>query len=119
MKDYFKIAAEYHKGMELLSDDIPETVKAFEELVRVTTQNEALSKKVKELIAFGIAITVRCDGCIAAHASAVHKAGATRQEVAEMIGIALLMGGGPSSVYGVEAMRAYDQLSQTRPVAVQ
>lgn len=55
---------------------------------------------------------MRCDGCIAAHAKAVLKAGATRQEVAEMIGVAILMGGGPSSVYGAEAMRAYDQFSE-------
>ncbi|SIS42061.1 carboxymuconolactone decarboxylase family protein [Neptunomonas antarctica] len=43
--------------------------------------------------------------------SAVLSAGATRQEVAEMIGVAMLMGGGPSAVYGVEAMRAYDEFA--------
>jgi AhpD family alkylhydroperoxidase len=111
MKNYSKIASEYHTGLGELAKDIPGPVKAFGELVSAATKEDALSKKVKELIAFGIAITVRCDGCIAAHASAVHKAGATRQEVAEMIGVALLMGGGPSSVYGVEAMRAYDEFA--------
>jgi len=119
MKNYSKIAAEYHEGMGELAKEIPGPVKAFSGLVDAATQGDALSNKVKELIAFGIAITVRCDGCIAAHASAVHKAGATRQEVAEMIGVALLMGGGPSSVYGVEAMRAYDAFSKTAPVAAE
>jgi len=111
MKDYSKIASEYHAGLGKLASDTPGPIQAFGELVSSATQDDALSKKVKELIAFAIAITVRCDGCIAAHASAVHKAGATRQEVAEMIGVALLMGGGPSSVYGVEAMRAFDEFS--------
>lgn len=119
MKNYSKIAAEYHEGMGQLAHDIPDAVKAFGDLVETTTRDEALSKKVKELIAFGIAITVRCDGCIAAHASAVHSAGATRQEVAEMVGVALLMGGGPSSVYGVEAMRAYDELAGSDTDAAQ
>ena len=74
-------------------------------------RGERLSKKTKVLIAFAIAITVRCDGCLAHHAQAVHNAGASRDEVAEMIGVALLMGGGPSAVYGVEAMRAYDEFA--------
>lgn len=117
MKDYSEIASEYHAGFGKLANDIPGPVKAFGELVSAATKDDALSKKVKELIAFGIAITVRCDGCIAAHASAVHNAGATRQEVAEMVGVALLMGGGPSSVYGVEAMRAYDELAASAAVA--
>ncbi|MCL4127376.1 UNVERIFIED_CONTAM: hypothetical protein GTU68_022583 [Idotea baltica] len=77
------------------------------------TADGALTTKVKELIAFAIAITVRCDGCLAHHAQAVLKAGATRQEVAEMIGVAILMGGGPSSVYGAEALRAYDEFAET------
>jgi len=119
MKNYSKIAAEYHEGMGELAKENPGPVKAFSDLVGAATRDGVLSTKVKELIAFSIAITVRCDGCIAAHASAVHKAGATRQEVAEMIGVALLMGGGPSSVYGVEAMRAYDAFSKMAPVAAE
>ena len=73
------------------------------------TAEGALSVKTKELIAFAIAISVRCDGCIAHHSQAVLKAGASRQEVSEMIGVAILMGGGPASIYGAEALRAFDQ----------
>ncbi len=74
----------------------------------------SLSAKTKELIAFGIAINVQCDGCIANHARAVLDAGASREEVSEMIGVAMLMGDGPSSVYGVEAMQAYDEFSNAK-----
>lgn len=111
MKSYLSIASEYQSGYRQLSKAIPETTRAFGGLVGAATREEALSKKMKELIAFAIAITVRCDGCIASHANAVLKAGATREEVAEMIGVAIFMGGGPSSVYGVEAMRAYDEFA--------
>lgn len=114
MKDYAAIANEYHAGYGQLAKEIPTTTKAFGELVTNATQDAVLSKKTKELIAFAIAITVRCDGCIASHAKAVCNAGASRQEVAEMIGVAVLMGGGPSTVYGAEALRAFDQFASLK-----
>ena len=109
MKNYSEIAEQYHSGYADLGELIPTTTSAFGRLVMDATVDGALSTKTKELIAFAIAITVRCDGCLAHHSQAVFKAGATRQEVAEMIGVAILMGGGPSTVYGVEALRAYDE----------
>lgn len=109
MKDYSVIASEYHSGYAKLAEEIPDATATFGRLVMDATADGALSTKTKELIAFGIAISVRCDGCIAHHSQAVVKAGATRQEVAEMIGVAILMGGGPASVYGAEALRAYDE----------
>lgn len=111
MKNYSTIADEYHSGFGNLARDIPGPVNGFLELMTAAAKNDALSAKTKELIAFAIGITVRCDGCLAHHAQAVLKAGATREEVAEMIGVTLLMGGGPSSVYGVEAMCAYDEFA--------
>jgi AhpD family alkylhydroperoxidase len=108
MKDYQEIADSYHSGYAELSKLLPSTTAAFGRLVMDATADGVLSTKTKELIAFGIAIAARCDGCIAHHSQAVLKAGASRQEVAEMIGIAVLMGGGPSTVYGAEALRAYD-----------
>lgn len=68
-----------------------------------------LDSKTKELIALGIAITVRCDGCIAFHVNEALKSGATSNEILETIGVAVLMGGGPSVVYGCEAMEALNQ----------
>lgn len=111
MKDYSEIAKQYHSGFADLAEVIPNTTATFGRLVMDASEGDALSVKTKELIAFAIAIAVRCDGCIAHHSQAVLKAGATRKEVAEMIGVAILMGGGPSSVYGVEALRAYDDFA--------
>lgn len=112
MKNYPEIARQYHSGYVDLAEVIPNTTSAFGRLVMDATEGAALSVKTKELIAFAIAIAVRCDGCLAHHSQAVFKAGATRQEVAEMIGVAILMGGGPSSVYGVEALRAFDAFAE-------
>lgn len=98
-----------HKLMNKLGENLPLTMKAFGQLHQKTVEDGALSAKVKELIALGIAVTVRCDGCISYHVHDALKAGANRQEIAETIGVAILMGGGPSVVYGCEALEALEQ----------
>lgn len=117
MKNYSEIASAYAQGFGALSKDLPGPAKAFDSLFATAIKDGALSRKTKELIAFGMAIVVRCDGCIAAHSKSVLAAGASRDEVAEMIGVAILMGGGPATVYGVEAMRAFDEFSAAKLAA--
>lgn len=109
IKDYSKKYNDLSMTMETLGNRIPETMKGFAELHKASTAQGALSARTKELIALGIAITVRCDGCIAYHVHDSLQAGASSQEVMETIGVAVLMGGGPSVVYGCEAMEALDQ----------
>jgi AhpD family alkylhydroperoxidase len=62
------------------------------------------------LIALAIAVAVRCDPCIAFHAQAAVKQGASRDEVMEAMGMAIYMGAGPSVMYAAQAIEAYDQL---------
>jgi AhpD family alkylhydroperoxidase len=52
------------------------------------------------LFALAIAVRKGCDGCIASHARGVVRTGATESEVAEALGVALAVHGGPASVYG-------------------
>lgn len=92
-----------------LSQEIPATMKGFSELHTSSIGAGALSAKIKELIALGIAITVRCDGCISFHVHDALKAGAARSEILETISVAILMGGGPSVMYGCEALEALNQ----------
>ncbi|MCF6148722.1 MAG: carboxymuconolactone decarboxylase family protein [Candidatus Kuenenia sp.] len=82
----------------------------FTKLHQSTITEGALSKKFKELIALAIGITSRCEGCISIHIREALLAGASYQEIVETIGVAILMGGGPSMVYGAEALEALDQL---------
>ncbi|MEM9751313.1 MAG: carboxymuconolactone decarboxylase family protein, partial [Pseudomonadota bacterium] len=58
-----------------------------------------------------ISICIRCDGCIAYHTYSAIKAGASREEMVETIALAVEMGGGPSTVYGADALTAFDQLA--------
>lgn len=94
-----------------LREKIPAVYAGFGEMHKAAFADGDLSKKVKELIALGIAISLRCDGCIAAHARGAAVAGATEQEVAEAIGVAINMNGGPGTVYGPRAFSAFKDYS--------
>lgn len=95
--------------MGKLGKSIPASMQAFSDLHQATTQEAAISIKNKELIALGIAIAVRCDGCIAFHVHDALRANANPAEILETIGVAILMGGGPAVMYGCEALAAMEQ----------
>ena len=97
--------------MGSLGQDNPAVMGGFGKLHHAAVADGILDPKVKELIALGIAISVRCEGCIAFHVHDAIEAGATKQEIAEAVGVAVLMGGGPSVMYGCEAMEALEQFS--------
>ena len=96
---------------------VPEVWKAFGSLHTEAMRAGALSVRTKELIALAIAVEKRCDGCIASHARAAARAGATAEEVAEALGVSLLMGGGPASVYAPRAWEAYQEFAAATPPA--
>jgi len=95
--------------MRGLGKELPGPMAGFVQLHREALAEGALSTKVKELMALAIGIHSCCGGCIAFHVRGAMKAGASRQEVLETIGVALMMGGGPSSVYAAEAYEALGQ----------
>lgn len=84
---------------------IPDVYRGFAEMSNGALTSGALDKKFKELIALAIGVVAGCDGCIASHAQGAVRAGASRQEAAEAIGVSILMHGGPATIYGA---RAYD-----------
>ena len=103
-KDLSDALATYRKAA-------PEMASAFSGLAKAATRPGALDTKTKELIALAVGIAGRCDGCIGFHTEAAIRQGATRDEIVETIGVATYMGGGPSFVYGAQALLAFDQLA--------
>ena len=85
--------------------------KGFAELHRAAVADGVVPARMKELIALAIAVIKECDGCIAYHASAAARLGATEHEVAEVLGVALLMGGGPASVWAPRAFDAFREFA--------
>lgn len=88
-----------------LRQAVPDVYRGFGELHRAAFAEGALDTRTKELIALAIGVVEGCDGCIASHAQAAVRAGASKQEAAEAIGVTFLMKGGPATIYGP---RAYD-----------
>jgi AhpD family alkylhydroperoxidase len=96
---------------------VPEVYRGFGELHHAAFQEGALDTRTKELIALAIGVVEGCDGCIASHAQAAARAGATCQEAAEAIGVTFLMKGGPATIYGPRAYAAFCEFAAAaRPV---
>lgn len=90
----------------------PGTMEGFRKLHEAAATGGVMDSKTKELIALAIGVAVRCDGCIAFHTRDALQAGATREEILEAINVAILMGGGPAMVYGVQALEALEQFER-------
>lgn len=86
---------------------IPDVYAGFRDLHHASMAPGALDTRIKELIAMVIGVTEGCDGCIASHARGAVRAGATKEEAAEAIGVAFLMNGGPATIYGPRAYAAF------------
>lgn len=113
MKNFPDHYNEIQRLISTLSEELPGPMGGFAQLHKAVTTEGALSTKTKELAALGMAITVRCDGCIAFHVHDALKAGASREEVLEIIGVAIMMGGGPAVIYGIEAYEALNQFIES------
>ena len=90
---------------------IPDTYRGFAELHGAAFSDGALDVRTKELIALAIAVVEGCDGCIASHAAAAARAGASRQQAAEAIGVTFLMHGGPATIHGPRAFDAFCEIA--------
>ena len=111
---YGDVIAELVESTSSLRDATPEVWAGFGQLHKAAVADGALSAKVKELMALAIAVVKHCDGCIAYHAKAAARRGATPEEVAEALGVTLLMDGGTASVYGPRAWDAYREFARPR-----
>lgn len=110
-KNYPEMITALTKGMRDMHQGIPKVMQGFGALADNAKAAGVLDAKTKELIALGISIALRCDGCIGFHTRGAIRLGTSREEFMEMIGVAVMMGGGPSTVYGAWALEAFDQLS--------
>ncbi|NPD70159.1 carboxymuconolactone decarboxylase family protein [Lichenicola cladoniae] len=85
----------------------PETVKGYGATGVAGQKTGHLDAKTRELIAVAVAITLRCDGCITVHTDAARKLGASREELAEALGVATSINAGAAIVYSVRALDAF------------
>ena len=89
----------------------PDTLKGYQTLSGAGEKTGRLDAKTRELISLAVAVTTRCDGCITVHVGEALKQGASREEIAEALGVAVAMNAGAALVYSARAMDAVDQHS--------
>ncbi|WP_052254797.1 carboxymuconolactone decarboxylase family protein [Salinicoccus sp. YB14-2] len=95
-----------------IQETVPETMRQYKKLQNSAYAEGALDKKTKEIIALTYAIADKCEGCIGNHVNKLVGLGASREEIAEIAEIAIVMGGGPGMVYGGKALEAYDEATE-------
>ncbi len=82
----------------------PDSVGAYTQASGATTGQ--LDEKTRQLIALAVAVTTRCDGCISVHSREAVNAGASREEIAEALGVAMSLNMGAALVYSSRALNA-------------
>ncbi|HUI04400.1 MAG TPA: carboxymuconolactone decarboxylase family protein [Acidimicrobiales bacterium] len=110
-----QVIAELREPTRLLRRAAPEAWAGFATLHDEAMKDGVLDARVKELMALVVAVVKRCDGCIAYHAKAAARRGATSAEVAEALSVALLMDGGPATTYGPRAFAAFQEFRDAQP----
>jgi AhpD family alkylhydroperoxidase len=93
-----------------LSKLSPDTMKGVMTLGAAGEKTRHLDAKTRELIALAVAVTTRCDGCIAAHAAGAREAGVTAAELSEALGVAIALNAGAALVYSARTLDAFDKL---------
>lgn len=105
-----EVIGELRQPARELRQQIPDVISAYAAMQRAAMAEGALPAKVKELIALAVAVTRECDGCIAAHARGAARQNASEEEVAEAIGVAISLNGGPGTVWGPRALAAFKEM---------
>jgi len=85
----------------------PATVRAYRELSEAGSKTAHLDAKTRELIAIAVGVTRQCDGCITTHVHAARTQGATADEIAEALSVAIAVNAGAALVYSARAMDAF------------
>jgi AhpD family alkylhydroperoxidase len=116
-QDFEQKRSELRSGYRELGTALPDVMAGFSVMHKAAVADGELSRSTKELIALAIGVAARCEGCIALHVHAALRAGATAGQIHEALGVAVLMGGGPASVYATEALVALEQFSAAREPA--
>ncbi len=93
----------------------PEAYRAWLDFDRKAFADGALPLKTKELIALGIAHITQCPWCIDAHVKRCATAGASDQEIGEVIFVAMAMASGAAWSHGGLALQCLGEHQAAAP----
>lgn len=95
----------------------PDALKGYVALAAGAAKTQHLDARTRELISLAVAVTTRCDGCITSHVEAAIKAGVTKDEIAEALGVAIAMNAGAALVYTARALDCFEQTTTGQSAA--
>jgi AhpD family alkylhydroperoxidase len=106
---------QYHKEIGARVGELaklsPDTVRGYQTLSAANSKIGKLGEKTRQLISLAVAVTTHCDGCIVFHTDAALKAGATKDEIAEALGVAVSMNAGAALIYSGRVLDAVEAKS--------
>jgi len=106
MLDWNEYQKQIGAGLGELTKLSPDTVRGYMTLSGANAKTGKLDEKTRQLISLAVAVTTRCDGCITIHSDLAVKAGATKEEISEALGVAVAMNAGAALVYSLRALDA-------------
>jgi AhpD family alkylhydroperoxidase len=106
MIDWNAYQGELSKTIPQFARLSPDSLKGYQTLSGANAANTLLGEKTRQLISLAVAVTTRCDGCIVFHTDAALKAGASKEEIAEALGVAMAMNAGAAFIYSLRVMDA-------------
>mgnify|MGYP000589719041 CR=1 FL=1 len=86
-------------AMESFHQELPDVMSAFRGLQEAATSDGILNAKVKKLMMVAVSAALRCEPCLREHVKGAISIGASREEILEAAGVAILIGGGPTAAY--------------------
>lgn len=104
IKDWKQYSADLRERGKELGKLHPEIVKGFVALNNGAAQTKHIDAKTREFIALAVAITTRCEGCIDAHIRKAMHLGATKEEIAEAMGVSIALNAGAAFTYALHAL---------------
>lgn len=110
MLDWNRYRQQIIAGVGAFAKMTPDTVRGYTAMGSAGHKTGHLDAKTRELIALAVAISLRCDGCITVHIDAARKLGATREEIAEALGVAVSINAGAAIIYSARTLDALEAL---------
>lgn len=112
MMDWNQYRQQVFAGVGEIGKLSPDTVKGYMGLAGAGAKTGRLDAKTRELIALAVSISLRCDGCITVHSEEARKAGASKEEIAEALGVAITVNAGAALVYSTRTLDAFAAASE-------
>jgi AhpD family alkylhydroperoxidase len=93
------------RKLKIIESNAPDAMKAFWAFDKAAMADGAIPVKYKELMAVAVALTTQCPYCIEIHSNKAREAGASDQEISEVVAVAAALRAGGAITHGTHAIK--------------